>query len=207
MLPVTLDDKCVFKLHTKLIMQSCLNRISTMNIALNATLTVANPYPLIKRNGAGLRLCKRAAGCALFALLALGAQAQTAPGETATTGIDATGNSQSELAACNNGTSQQSRQTCMTEVESARAAKRAGQLGNSGNEFDANALQRCDVLQGEDKIACQARVSGLGTSSGSVAGGGTIRQIESVVAPQDTPDFKVEPKTSSDIIIVVPAPK
>ena len=171
---------------------------------MNVAMTAAIPHPFSKFKKTGLDVFKCTVGSALFALLAMGAHAQTAAG---TSGIDATGNSQSELAACNNGTTQQSRQTCITEVESARAAKRAGQLGNSGSQFDANALQRCDVLQGEDKVACQARVGGYGTSSGSVAGGGTIHQIESVVAPKDTPDFKVEPKTSSDIIIVVPAPK
>ena len=203
MLPVVPEDKCVHKLHIRQTSLTCLNRILTMNVAI----TAAIPHPFAKLKKTGLGVCKYAIGSALFALLALGAHAQTASGEAGATGIDATGNSQSELAACNNGTTQQSRQTCITEVENARAAKRAGQLGNSGGQFDANALQRCDVLQGEEKIACQARVGGYGTSSGSVAGGGTIRQIESVVAPQDTPDFKVEPKTSSDIIIVVPAPK
>lgn len=171
-----------------------------MKVVMNS---VSQPR-YVKYKKMNLGTCKGIASCALFTLMAMGVHAQTSAG---TTGIDATGNSQSELAACNNGTTQQSRQTCMTEVESARAAKRAGQLGNSGSQFDANALQRCEVLQGEDKIACQARVGGYGTSSGSVAGGGTIQQIESVVAPQDTPDFKVEPKTSSDLIIVVPAPK
>ena len=174
---------------------------------MNVAMIVVNPYPFAKLKKIGSAAFKCAVGSALFAFFALGVHAQTASGAAGATGIDATGNSQSELAACNNGTTQQSRQTCITEVENARAAKRAGQLGNSGSQFDANALQRCDVFQGEEKIACQARVGGYGTSSGSVGGGGTIRQIESVVAPQDTPDFKVEPKTSSDIIIVVPAPK
>ena len=49
-------------------------------------------------------------------LLTVAATAQIASG---TTGIDATGNAASEMAACNNGSTQQSRETCMTEVRNA----------------------------------------------------------------------------------------
>ena len=116
----------------------------------------------------------------LTALLAVTATAQIASG---TTGIDATGNATSEMAACNNGTTQQSRETCMTEVRNANAAKRAGQVDNAGGQFDANAMQRCDVLTGDDKLACQARIAGAGSTQGSVAGGGVLREIEVVVPP------------------------
>ena len=140
----------------------------------------------------------------LTALLAVTATAQIASG---TTGIDATGNAASEMAACNNGTTQQSRETCMTEVRNANAAKRAGKLDNAGGHFSANALQRCNVLQGEDKIACEARVAGDGTSQGSVAGGGVITQIETVVVPPSTGVVTIQPQTRSDTIIVIPAPR
>ena len=118
------------------------------------------------------------------AFLALTATAQIASG---TTGIDATGNSVSEMAACNNGSSQESRQTCMTEVRNANAAKRAGQVDNANGQFDLNAMKRCDALTGQDKLACQARIVGFGTTSGSVAGGGVVREIEVLVPAQPTP--------------------
>lgn len=117
------------------------------------------------------------------ALLALTATAQIASG---TTGIDATGNAASEMAACKEGSSHESRETCMTEVRNANASKRAGQLDNAAGKFDANAIKRCDVLVGGDKLACQARISGGGTTQGSVAGGGVIREIE-VVIPAPAP--------------------
>ena len=139
----------------------------------------------------------------LTALLAVSAIAQIASG---TTGIDATGNAASEMAACKNGTTQQSRETCMTEVRNANAAKRAGQLDNAGGQFRANALARCNVLQGEDKMACEARVAGFGNPDGSVAGGGVITQIETVVMPSKGPEvITIQPQTSSDNIILIPA--
>ena len=113
-------------------------------------------------------------------VLAVSAIAQIAAGST---GIDATGNAASEMAACKNGSSQQSRETCMTEVRYANAAKRAGKVDNAGGQFKANALMRCNAFKGEDKAACEARVTGLGRSSGSVAGGGVVTEIDSVVSP------------------------
>ncbi len=148
------------------------------------------------------RLSKSAAMLAFTALLAMSATAQIASG---TTGIDATGNAASEMAACNNGTTQQSRETCITEVRNANAAKRAGQIDNAGGQFGANAMQRCNVLQGEDKIACEARVAGYGSPQGSVAGGGVITQVETVVVPKSTEVINIQPQTSSDAIIVIPA--
>ena len=148
------------------------------------------------------RISKSVAAFAITALLAMTATAQIASG---TTGIDATGNAASELAACNNGTTQQSRETCITEVRNANAAKRAGQLDNAGGQFRANALQRCNVLQGDDKVACEARVAGYGSPQGSVAGGGVITQVETVVVPKSPDVINIQPQTSSDTIIVIPA--
>ena len=106
------------------------------------------------------------------------ASAQVASG---TTGIDASGNASSEMAACKNGKTQQARETCMTEVKNANAAKRAGKLSTSG-DFSANALRRCEVFKAaEDQSACRARVMGETEAQGSVAGGGVLRETETVV--------------------------
>ena len=141
----------------------------------------------------------------VFSLIALFAVTATAQIASGTTGIDATGNASSEMAACNNGSTQQSRETCMTEVRNADAAKRGGKLDNAGGQFEANALMRCNVLQGEDKIACEARVIGYGNPQGSVAGGGVITQVETVVVPATPEVINIQPQTSSDTIIVIPA--
>ena len=130
------------------------------------------------------------------ALLAITATAQIASG---TTGIDATGNAASEMAACKNGSSQESRETCMTEVRNASMAKRAGQVDNANGQFDMNATKRCDVLTGDDKLACQARIAGLGTAAGGVAGGGVIREIE-VVVPATTTSAPTAPTPTSRAI-------
>ena len=148
------------------------------------------------------RFTKSLLAFSLIALFAITATAQIASG---TTGIDATGNAASEMAACNNGKTQQSRETCMTEVRNANAAKRAGKVDNAGGQFKANALMRCNVLQGEDKIACEARVIGYGNPQGSVAGGGVITQVETAVVPATPEVINIQPQTSSDTIIVIPA--
>ena len=156
----------------------------------------------VTRNNSGLNpIVKSLCAFSLTALLAMTATAQIATG---TTGIDDTGNAASEMAACNNGTTQQSRETCMTEVRNANAAKRAGQLNNEGEQLKANALMRCNSLQGEDKTACEARVAGYGSTQGSVAGGGVITQVETVVVPQGE-TVNIQPQTSTDTIIVIPA--
>ena len=150
-----------------------------------------------------LRLAASVTAFVLFTLGAVtAASAQIASG---TTGIDATGNEQSELAACNSGKTQQDRQTCMTEVRNANAAKRAGKVDNSGGRFKENALARCDVFKGEEQIACQARVVGYGDTAGSVAGGGVIRQVETVVVPAAATTVRIQPQTPSGDIVVIPA--
>jgi hypothetical protein len=149
------------------------------------------------------RLAKSAAFFGVAALLSIGATAQIASG---TTGIDASGSARSEMNACLTGRTQQDQQTCMTEVRNANAAKRAGQVDNAGGEFSANAMKRCDVFQGEDLVACQARIVGYGKTDGSVAGGGAIRQVETVVMPAGATNVRVQPQTNSNIV-VIPAPQ
>ncbi len=144
------------------------------------------------------------AGFAFCALLAVSATAQIAAG---TTGIDATGNAKSEMAACNNGKTQQDRATCLTEVKNANAARRAGKVDNAGGQFQANAMQRCNILPSQDKIACEARVAGYGNPQGSVAGGGVITEIETVVVPNNPGPIRIQPQTKSDTILVIPAPQ
>ncbi|MGE0331165.1 MAG: hypothetical protein AB7P37_10785 [Ramlibacter sp.] len=147
-------------------------------------------------------LNKRLSLIAAAALLAgTAATAQVASG---TTGIDASGNTQSERAACLSGNTQQDRATCLKEANNAAADKRAGKL-DSGTNYAANALARCDVLTGEDKAACQARIAGYGNTSGSVAGGGVIREVETVVVPANATSVVIEPKTSDPVLVIQPA--
>ena len=134
----------------------------------------------------------------------LAATAATAQIASGTTGIDASGNTRTERAACMSGNTQQDRATCLREANNAAADKRAGKL-DSGTNYAANALARCDVLTGEDKAACQARIVGYGSTDGSVAGGGVIRQVETVVVPANATSVVIEPKTSDPVLVIQPA--
>ncbi|MDB5885652.1 MAG: hypothetical protein JWR74_1823 [Polaromonas sp.] len=130
---------------------------------------------------------------ALLAISAATAQIASAQIAAGTTGIDATGNARSEMAACHNGTTQQARETCMTEVRNANGEKRAGSL-TGGSDFSANALKRCDVFpEASDQAACRARIMGESEAKGGVAAGGVIRETETVVSPSSEGAVPVKP--------------
>jgi hypothetical protein len=136
-------------------------------------------------------------GVAAF-LAMTAASAQVA---TETTGIDASGNYQQEVNACMTGKTQQDRDTCLREARNAQGDKKRGVLDNAGTSFESNAMARCDVFKGEDKTACQARMMGYGSTSGSVAGGGLLREVETVVTP-----ITIEPMTVSPVVVPSPIP-
>lgn len=140
---------------------------------------------------------------ALFGVGALMAMtAATAQVASGTTGIDTSGSYQQEVKACLTGNTQQDRDTCLREARNAQADKKAGKLDNAGGQFAANATARCGVLVGEDKAACEARAIGLGNTSGSVAGGGVLREVETVVVPPGTGTVTIEPQTANPVILV-----
>ena len=133
------------------------------------------------------------------ALLAVGAATAQVAG---TTGIDATGSYQSEVQACMTGKTQQDQATCLKEARNAQADKRRGVLETEGN-LQANAMARCSVFQAsDDKAACQARVMGMGSMEGSVAGGGLIREVETVEMPAGASSVTVEPQTSDPVVLL-----
>lgn len=138
------------------------------------------------------------------ALLAV--TAATAQVATGTTGIDASGSYEQEVKACTTGKTQQDQATCLKEARNAQADKKRGVLDNAGARFESNATARCDVLAGEEKAACQARIMGYGSTSGSVAGGGLLREVETVVMPSGASSVTIEPKTA-DPVVLVPATK
>lgn len=137
------------------------------------------------------------------ALLAVGAAtAQVAT--TGTTGIDASGSYQSEVQACMSGKTQQDRDTCLKEARNAAAEKNRGRLETYG-AHDQHAKQRCEVHKtGEDRAACEARVMGMGGVDGSVAGGGLIREVETVVMPAGQNSVTIEPQTNTEPVVILP---
>jgi hypothetical protein len=140
----------------------------------------------------------------LWAATAAVAQVPAAAGGA--TGIDASGDFQKERAACLSGRTQQEKATCLREANNAAAEKRRGKLDNASAQFEANARRRCEALTGEDRSACDARMMGYGSTTGSVAGGGVIREVETVVVPTGSGPVRIEPKTDAPVLMV-PVPQ
>ncbi|MEJ6020697.1 hypothetical protein [Ramlibacter sp. PS4R-6] len=135
---------------------------------------------------------------ALLALTAAVAQVAVAQGGTQ---LDTSGNYRSEIHACMQGQTGQAQADCLKEARNAQADKQRGVL-DAGTNYQANARARCGVLTGEDRAACEARMMGYGTVSGSVAGGGVIREVETVVMPPGQGSITVDAKTSDPVVLV-----
>jgi hypothetical protein len=112
-------------------------------------------------------------------LFAFGAAALLAVAATAQVSTLEDLNFNEQMQACQRGDTPQSTQSCMQEARAARAARAQGALDPRAGDYAGNALARCDAFQSaEDQRACRARVMGQGEVSGSVAGGGMLRQYE-----------------------------
>ena len=95
--------------------------------------------------------------------------------------------SERERAACDG--VQQDREACRREAGAAKQEAQRGGLAPAG-QAEQNALARCQLLQpAADRADCEARVRGAATSSsGSVMGGGVIREsVTPVPAPPPSP--------------------
>ena len=89
---------------------------------------------------------------------------------------------QQDRAFCNSGQSAQDRQTCLRE---AGAAAQEGPKGNLTDAPDANKFARCDYHKDpNDREYCIRRMKGEGTVSGSVEGGGVMRELRVITRPQ-----------------------
>lgn len=120
----------------------------------------------------------------LLAVLAMGAANAQKAGDAAS--IDSSGNYQQEVKACRSGQTAEDQATCLREARAARAEKKRGRLDTTG-DLQANALARCDVFKNaDDKEACRGRVAGNATVTGSVAGGGLLRELEVTVPAAQT---------------------
>lgn len=138
---------------------------------------------------------------ALFAVTALAAQVTGNPLPDGAP-LDTSGSYQSEVQACKAGKTGEDLATCLKEARNAQADKKRGLVNDSGTNYQANARARCNVLKGEDKAACEARMMGYGTVSGSVAAGGVLREVETVVMPPGQASVTVDAKTSEPVVLV-----
>ena len=117
--------------------------------------------------------------CGLGALLFAGSALADTPQQTY----------QRERAVCLSGQSQQDRATCLKEAGAALAEARRGGLSPASGA-DA---ERCSPLDGVERAACIARMNGAGKVSGSVEGGGVLREltVREVMPPGSTPQQNV----------------
>lgn len=112
----------------------------------------------------------------LWAMLTLSAALTAAPALAAgLPGSEA--RYQADVAACNAAPPATDRTACLREAGAVRAMKQPVQNGASTAEFERNAIQRCEPLPERDRMDCVARIQGAGTTSGSVSGGGLLREI------------------------------
>jgi hypothetical protein len=84
---------------------------------------------------------------------------------------------QREVAACNNGSSNQDRATCLKEAGAARGEARKNQLDSGNAAYGSNASDRCKALPSDQRDACMQRMQGQGSVEGTVGGGGVVREL------------------------------
>ena len=126
------------------------------------------------------RLIFRPAGLTLaLAAAFLVSGAASAAGSNA----DAQARYKADRAACMSGQSGQERETCLKEAGAALAEARRGNLSDqeSRRELRSNRMDRCQVLSGDERTDCIARMRGEGTVEGSVKGGGILREKVTIV--------------------------
>lgn len=86
-----------------------------------------------------------------------------------------------DMAVCNSGQSNQDAATCRREARNALAEAKRGGLTAAPDQYQSNAMQRCNVFKGSDRGDCEARMSAEGSVQGSVAAGGVLRESVKVV--------------------------
>jgi hypothetical protein len=138
-----------------------------------------------------------AAGAAWFVLSAV-AQVNT----RGDTGLDTSTNTAQERAWCLANTDGVARVDCLKEAGAAQGEKRRGTLSTDTGANTSNAVQRCEVFEGTERVACQARVLGYGNASGSVQGGGVIKQIETVELPNGPAAVVIEPGANGRLLVL-----
>lgn len=79
--------------------------------------------------------------------------------------------------ACQLGRNGPEYQSCMREAYAVLGDRPSSAAPTNAEQLQRNAQVRCDALQGDDHAACVARMRGEGTISGSVAGGGVLREL------------------------------
>ena len=107
-----------------------------------------------------------------------------------------------DRAACDAGKTAEDRATCLKEAGAAEQERRRNTLTNDGSARQ-NALDRCNALPTKDQAACVARIDGpmnpnqSVSTSGSVAGGGVLRETTTVTPGSVTVIVPAQPPASA----------
>ena len=119
----------------------------------------------------------------LFFALAAFTLSASAAGPARTTAADTFAQ---ERAACDSSTVID-RTACRREAGAARIEARRGTLTADDNtDFEKNRLARCDLHKNaEERDYCLRRMRGEGTTTGSVEGGGILRELTVIVPAED----------------------
>ncbi|MFJ3048370.1 hypothetical protein ACIPEN_21265 [Herbaspirillum chlorophenolicum] len=89
---------------------------------------------------------------------------------------------QAERAACNNGTSNEGKATCLREAGAAKEAALRGSLTDPGSaQLKENAMKRCEGLPQINRVDCEKRMNGGGIADGSVREGGIFRETVTII--------------------------
>jgi hypothetical protein len=89
-----------------------------------------------------------------------------------------------DMAVCNSGQSNQSAATCRRDAGSALAEAKRGTLHTNAPQYQRNALLRCAVHQGDDRVACEARIVAQGDVTTETQAGGLLRKSITVEPAQ-----------------------
>lgn len=94
-----------------------------------------------------------------------------------------------ERQACLEGRTAQDRATCLKEAGAAleEAKRNPAGSGESQSERRRNALARCEAVPAADQADCRRMAMGAGTRSGSVAGGGVVKELVTPVPAAPAP--------------------
>ena len=91
-----------------------------------------------------------------------------------------------ERAKCD-GPKVEDKKACLREAGAAQDEARKGTLGKENTEFEKNAVARCGYHKiAEDRAYCERRMRGEGTVSGSVEGGGLLRELTVIVPAEES---------------------
>ncbi|MGI4849961.1 MAG: hypothetical protein ACRYGK_17765 [Janthinobacterium lividum] len=136
--------------------------------------------------GAGTRTAVRSQAFIARTLLSLAVLGAALAGASGTVHAQQTEEQRyrAEVAACNNGSSNQDRATCLKEAGAARDEAGKNHLSDGRGELRSNAVDRCKALPAGDQDACMQRIEGQGSTEGSVGSGGILRELVVPDAPK-----------------------